>query len=155
MWASGLGQWGQLGLADNWVRHGFECIPRESFQGERVAVAAAGTAFSVAVTEGGLVYQWGVDFGTQPFARQPLLIPSSRFVSVPFEVRVGKHDDHVLAFAMAMHVRLGQDSPVHVLAGEEGLVRLIAWLLKCRMFVPGDPAEYEGYLRLMGERFEF
>jgi len=155
MWASGLGQWGQLGFEDKWGRHEFSRIPRESFNGERVAVAAAGTAFSVAVTEAGRVYQWGVDFGTHPLARQPLLIPSSRFVSVAFAVRPGKHDDHVLAFVMAMHARLGQDSPVHVLVGKEELVRLISGLFESRMVVPGDPTEYEGYLRLMGERFEF
>ena len=42
-----------------------------------------------------------------------------------------------------------------MLVGKEELVRLIAGLFKSRMVVPGDPAEYEGYLRLMGEGFEF
>lgn len=155
MWASGLGDSGQLGLEDKWGRSQFFRIPRESFHGERVVVAAAGTAFSVAVTESGRLYQWGVDFGTQPLAEKPLVIPTPRFDSVAFQVRTGKYDDHVLAFAMAMHARLGQDSPAYVLAGEKGLVKMIAELFKRGMVVPGDPAEYQGYLHLMGECFEF
>lgn len=155
MWASGLGDSGQLGLEDKWGRSQFFRIPRESFHGERVVVAAAGTAFSVAVTESGRLYQWGVDFGTQPLAEKPLVIPTPRFDSVAFQVQTGKYDDHVLAFAMAMHARLGQDSPAYVLAGEKGLVKMIAELFKRDMVVPGDPAEYQGYLHLMGECFEF
>jgi alpha-tubulin suppressor-like RCC1 family protein len=155
MWASGLGDSGQLGLEDKWGRREFFRIPRESFHGERVVVAAAGTAFAVAVTESGRLYQWGVDFGTQPLAEKPLVIPTPRFDGVTFQVRTGEYDDHVLAFAMAVHARLGQDSPVYVLAGEKGLVKIIAELFKRRMVVPGDLAEYQGYLHLMGERFEF
>ena len=63
--ASGLGDSGQLGLEDNWSGM-LECIPRRAFKASG-SLCRAGTAFSVAVTEGGRVYQWGVDFGTQPF----------------------------------------------------------------------------------------
>ena len=80
-------------------------------------------------------------------------MPSSRFVSVAFEVRVGKHDDRVLAFVMAMHARL-IDSPVHVLA-EGGAGQAHRRALQIPHGGSWDPAEYEGYLRLMGEGFEF
>ena len=52
-----MGQWaGSVGAAGPCGQLGQAWHSRESFQGERVAVAAAGTAFSVAVTEGGQVY---------------------------------------------------------------------------------------------------
>ena len=55
--------------------------------------------------------------------------------------------EHAVAFAMGTHGRLGAASPVRCLAGEVGLLRMIAgW---CRRWVGGAAGREEGVVRLL------
>ena len=56
--------------------------------------------------------------------------------------------EHAVAFAMGTHGRLGAASPVRCLAGEEGLLRMIAG--RCRRWVSGAAGREEGVVRLLG-----
>ena len=56
--------------------------------------------------------------------------------------------EHALAFAMGTHGRLGAASPVRCLAGEVGLLQMIA--ARCRRWVGGAAGREEGVVRLLG-----
>ena len=58
--------------------------------------------------------------------------------------------EHALAFAMGTHGRLGAASPVRCLAGEEGLLRMIAGWCRRWRWVGGAAGREEGVVRLLG-----
>tara|TARA_B100001142_G_scaffold32330_1_gene28682 strand:+ start:37716 stop:39026 length:1311 start_codon:yes stop_codon:yes gene_type:complete len=151
MWAAGRGQHGQLGLGDTRARREFERIPPGAWNGERVVAAAAGPSFSVAMTDLGHVFQWGMDFGTDPMLHESRLLPQRRFSNVRFGSSTSKYEGHMLAFSAGMHVRLGVFSPLQMLAGEESLARIIGSFFRRQTMFPWTTLKYEGLLRLMGE----
>ena len=62
--------------------------------------------------------------------------------------RRGLPAEHALAFAMGTHRRLGAASPVRCMAGEVGLLQMIA--ARCRRWVGGAAGREEGVVRLLG-----
>ena len=70
------------------------------------------------------------------------------------DVRIGRcralPAEHALAFAMGTHWRLGAASPVRCLAGEVGLLRMIAGWCRRWRWVSGAAGREEGVMRLLG-----
>ena len=58
--------------------------------------------------------------------------------------------EHAVAFAMGTHGRLGAASPVRCLAGEVGLLRMIAGWCRRWRWVSGAAGREEGVVRLVG-----
>ena len=58
--------------------------------------------------------------------------------------------EHAVAFAMGTHGRLGAVSPVRCLAGEVGLLRMIAGWCRRWRWVGGAAGREEGVVRLLG-----
>ena len=58
--------------------------------------------------------------------------------------------EHAVAFAMGTHGRLGAASPVRCLAGEVGLLRMIAGWCRRWRWVSGAAGREEGVVRLLG-----
>ena len=160
LWSWGAGTYGRLGLGDE--RH--QCLPvrvgSHHFSGQRISMVAAGDAHSVALTELGALYTWGMgrlearhvsslhdpddsDFeeasdegGEDSDESEDARIPSGlghadlQHKLVPTHVdpqhvahaRLGRCRNlppaHALAFAMATHPRLGQDSVFAEMLGD-------------------------------------
>tara|TARA_X000000368_G_scaffold390284_1_gene353361 strand:- start:2015 stop:2320 length:306 start_codon:yes stop_codon:yes gene_type:complete len=57
-----------------------------------------------------------------------------------------------MAFVLGTHERLGVDSPVHMLAGEPGLLEMIVEVWRYKVARLGVPEECWGLRRLLGFR---
>ena len=84
----------------------------------------------MAVTEDGALWTWG-DGGSGRLGHSnmtSLLVPTEVAMAGLGGGRIGlcRGAEHALAFAMSTHGRLGAASPVQCLAGEVGLLRMIA-----------------------------
>ena len=157
LWACGTNYFGALGLPDNRDRLSFLRVGAGVFGGKRIVGAAAGFGHSVAVTEDGGLWTWGGygesgqlghndDYGR----RLPTLVAGAALGGE----RVGRcralPAEHALAFAMGTHQRLGAASPVKCLAGEVGLLRMIAGWCRRWRWVSGAAGKEEGVVRLLG-----
>ena len=154
LWACGWGGKGRLGLNDVAPRHVFERVGAGAFGGARVVAAAAGDDHSAAVTEDGALWTWG-NGGNGQLGHDDVWnrwVPTRVAVAEWYDTRIGRCrpllTPHALAFAMSAHARLGAASPLATLAGESGLLTMIAsaanrWI--------GDVAgKSEGLIRLLG-----
>ena len=115
LWACGFGVNGKLGLNDTEDRHVFERVGAEAFGGARVVAAAAGDNHSAAVTEDGALWTWGCGHGGRlgHGDEENRLVPM-RATLAPFDtMRVGRFhltEEHIRAFYMSQHRRLGANS---------------------------------------------
>ena len=162
LWACGLGRSGRLGLNDTSSRHVFARVGAGTFGGARVVAAAAGFAHSAAVTEDGALWTWGIDddwqlgHGRNRGCRLvPTLVPGTGLGGARIGRCRGLPAEHVLAFAMGTHGRLGAGAHAHcsALAGEPGLVAMIAGLCCGRLRWPARGERGcagEGVVRLLG-----
>ena len=106
------------------------------------------------MTEDGALWTWGLgNFGQLGHGDdQRRLVPTEVLGAGLRGGRIGRCRDrlpaeHAVAFAMGTHGRLGAASPVRCLAGEVGLLRMIAgW---CRRWVGGAAGREEGVVRLL------
>ena len=85
---------------------------------------------------------WGVAMGMATLKMATLTGRIGRCRGLPAE--------HALAFAMGTHRRLGAASPVRCLAGEVGLLRMIAGWCRRWMWVSRAAGREEGVVRLLG-----
>jgi len=115
LWACGRNWFGQLGLDDRNDRNVFERVGMEEFGGARVVVAAAGSYHSAAVMEDGALWTWGNNNdGQLGHDNVPIRMVPMRVTLAPFDtMRVGKFhltEEHIRAFYMSQHRRLGANS---------------------------------------------
>ena len=156
LWACGQGRYGQLGLNDEADRHVFARVGAGAFGGARVVAAAAGDFHSAAVTEDGALWTWGDgDAGMLGHGdEERRLLPTEVAMAGLEGGRIGRCRgllaEHALAFAMGTHRRLGAASPVRCLAGEVGLLRMIAGGCRRWRWVSGAAGREEGVVRLLG-----
>ena len=138
LWACGRGHQGQLGLGDDEDRSEFSQVPVGERDMAMVVTAAAAGFRSMCITDNGALYAWGAGicefhprFGgrhhTAPARLGPSHIDSGCLAGVRlgFGRRIPK--EHVLAFAMGTHGRLGAAIDTHCscLAKEHGLLQMI------------------------------
>jgi alpha-tubulin suppressor-like RCC1 family protein len=158
LWAFGNGRYGQLGIGDRpessfKIRLGGST--GAAFGGARVVAAAAGIYHSAAVTEDGALWTWGDSYraplGHGDWGRQRL-VPTRVTSATLQNTRIGRCHPlptaHALAFAMGTHGRLGASSPVRTLAGECGLLVMIA--SAANRWIGGAAGESEALIRLLG-----
>jgi len=154
LWACGCGCDGRLGLNDVADRHVFERVGRAAFGGARVVAAAAGSRHSTALTENGALWTWGRGnegrLGHGDLENR--LVPTRVAAASLNHRKIGRcrllPEDHVLAFTMGTHDRLGEASPVETMAGKPELVSMIA--RAGNRWVGGKAGESEGLIRLLG-----
>lgn len=157
LWTCGNGSFARLGLNDVADRLAFERVGGTTgvaFGGARVMAAAAGWSNSAAVTEDGALWTWGrgrngqLGHGDEEYRLVPTRVPAASLQ----DTRIGRcrplPTDHALALAMGTHGRLGAASPVRALAGEPGLLTMIA--SAASHWVSGVAGESEGLIRLLG-----
>jgi alpha-tubulin suppressor-like RCC1 family protein len=152
LWASGCGYDGILGLNDGQARRVFEQVG--GFGGARVVSAAAEYEHSVAVTEDGALWTWGegkrgrLGHGDE----EDRWVPTRVAADSLRDTRIGRCHPlptaHALAFSMGTHGRLGAASPLATLAGEPGLLTMIA--SAANRWIGGAAGECEGLFRLLG-----
>tara|TARA_Y100000389_G_scaffold127639_1_gene124947 strand:+ start:898 stop:2085 length:1188 start_codon:yes stop_codon:yes gene_type:complete len=156
LWACGFGRYGQLGLNDRPnFRHAFERVEAGAFGGARVVAAAAGDTHSAAVTEDGALWTWGLgNYGQLGHGDEGgRLVPtkvSGAGLRGGWIGRIGRCQvprvEHVLAFAMSTHRRVGQDA-----ASKNMLPELIEMIFGNRHRVCGlDKDQYRAVLTLIG-----
>ena len=156
LWACGRGGCGRLGLNDRAYRHAFERVGAGAFGGARVVAAAAGGHHSAAVTEDGALWTWGhgddgrLGHGDEQRRMVPTLVPGAGLGGGRIGRCRGLPAEHAVAFAMGTHGRLGAASPVRCLAGEVGLLRMIAGWCRRWRWVGGAAGREEGVVRLLG-----
>ena len=156
LWACGRGEDGQLGLDDGANRLRFERVGAGAFGGARIVAVAAGGNHSAAVTEDGTLWTWGygghgsLGHGDKEYRLVPTAVGGAGLGGG----RIGRcrelPAEHALAFAMGTHRRLGAASPVRCLAGEVGLLRMIAGWCRRWMWVSRAAGREEGVVRLLG-----
>ena len=154
LWVCGGGDYGQLGLNNKADRHSFERVGAEAFGGARVVAAAAGEENSAAVTEDGALWTWGNGaygrLGHNDLKHR--WVPTRVAAASLHGTRIGRcrplPTTHALAFAMGTHGRLGAASPLAALAGEPGLLTMIA--SAANRWVGGVAGKSEGLVRLLG-----
>jgi alpha-tubulin suppressor-like RCC1 family protein len=149
LWACGSGYAGQLGLSDLASRHAFERLG-----GTTVVAAAAGYEHSAAVTEDGALWTWGRG-GMGQLGHgdvETRLAPTRVAADSLRDTRIGRcrplPTTHALAFSMGTHGRLGAASPLAALAGEPGLLTMIA--RAANRWIGGAAGESEALVRLLG-----
>jgi alpha-tubulin suppressor-like RCC1 family protein len=157
LWACGAGEDGQLGLNNEENRLVFERVGGNTgvaFGAARVVAAAAGGDHSAVVTGDGALWTWGSggDGRLGHGDGECRLVPTEVSRSALDDKRIKRcrplSDAHKLAMAMGTHDILGARSPLMVVAGEVGLVAMIAQMNdKC---VSGVAGECEGLVRLLG-----
>ena len=151
LWACGEGRDGQLGLNDRLARYTFE---RVGATGTRFVAAAAGYSHSAAVTEDGALWTWGRgDDGELGHGDTENRLVPTKVVAAGLEgKRIGRcrllPTTHALALVLGTHGRLNAASPVRTLAGEPGLLTMIA--SAANRWVGGAAGECEGLVRLLG-----
>ena len=172
-WTWGNGTFGELGLGSNVVDNALDVavplrVPWQFFAGARVATVSGGHCHSAAVTEGGALYTWGrgevaayarsqVPGGLGHADLRDRLEPTLVSQCLLGGARVGRWhglaEEHILAFAMGTHARLGagaggsagEDKPCPYLMLQEELVQRV--VEACRW----DAAKAgEGVARLVG-----
>ena len=154
LWVCGSGHYGQLGLNGKETWHVFQRVGASAFGGARVVAAAAGKIHSVAVTEAGALWTWGHgSFGRLGHGDDERRLVPNRVAAASLNNRkIGRcrslPEDHVLAFTMGTHDRLGEASPVETMAGKPELVSMIA--RAGDRWVGGKAGESEGLIRLLG-----
>ncbi|MBE36334.1 MAG: hypothetical protein CMI16_12400 [Opitutaceae bacterium] len=157
LWACGDGRYGQHGLEDMTSRYEFERVGGSTgaaFDGAKVVAGAAGNFHSAVVTEDGALWTWGKNrFGQLSHGdREYRLVPSKVVAANLGNGRIGRcrplPTAHALAFSMGTHGRLGAASPLAALAGESGLLVMIA--SAANRWVGGAAGECEGLVRLLG-----
>ena len=154
LWACGLGSSGQLGLSDRESRWMFVRVDVARFDGARVVTAAVGVSHSAAVTEGGALWSWGgacsgiLGHNDEVQRPEPTLVAASGLGALRFGRCRELPVECALAFAMGTHDRLGSHSPLQWIAGEEGLLSIIAGL--SRAWPVGPAGRVEGVVRLCG-----
>ena len=127
-----------------------------AFDGARVMAAAAGLDHSAAVTEDGALWSWGhgryarLGHGDEEDRLVPTVVLGAGLGGGQIGRCRGLPAEHALAFAMGTHGRLGAASPVRCLAGEVGLLRMIAGWCRRWRWVIGAAAREEGLVRLLG-----
>ena len=143
-------------MFDRAARQSFERMVAGAFGGARVVAAAAGWHHSSAVTEDGALWTWGDGYYGQlgHGDAQRCLVPTVGAAAGLGGGRIGRcrglPAEHAVAFAMGTHGRLGAASPVRCLAGEVGLLRMIAGWCRRWRWVSGAAGREEGVVRLLG-----
>ena len=135
-----------------------ELLPRRIglLGGFRVVAAAAGHSHTAAVTEDGALWTWGdggagmLGHGDEENRLVPTLVSKAGLGGGRIGRCRGLPAEHALAFAMGTHGRLGAVSPVRCLAGEVGLLRMIAGWCRRWKWVSGAAGREEGVVRLVG-----
>ena len=156
LWACGDGGDGQLGLNDKGNRRRFQRVGAGAFGGARVVAAAAGGEHSAAVTEDGALWTWGcgehgrLGHGDEDNRLLLTLVSGAGLGGGRIGRCRGLPAEHALVFAMGTHGRLGGASPVRCLAGEVGLLRMIAGWCRRWRWVGGAAGREEGVVRLLG-----
>jgi alpha-tubulin suppressor-like RCC1 family protein len=154
LWACGSGEFGQLGLNDTENNYVFRQVGVAAFGGARVVTAAAGCGHSVAVTEDGALWTWGCSGSGQlgHGDAETRLVPTRVAADSLRDTRIGRcrplPTAHALAFSMGTHGRLGAASPLAPLAGEPGLLTMIARV--ANRWIGGAAGESEALVRLLG-----
>jgi hypothetical protein len=146
LWACGSGYDRQLGLNDEAARHAFERVGTEAFGGARVVTTAAGWQHSVAVTEDGTLWIWGL-------RNRDRLGPTKVPKTGPGQTLVGRwhaiSEEMTLALAMSQHMRLGAQSEARMLSPE-----ILDFILKMSGNFPViDPVKFHGLFMLMGGQY--
>ena len=154
LWACGRGCKGQLGLNDTKNKYVFRQVGVAAFGGAKVVTAAAGYGHSVAVTEDGALWTWGDGRSGQLGHGdvETRLVPTRVAAGSLHGTRIGRcrplPTAHALAFSMGTHGRLGAASPLAALAGEPGLLTMIA--SAANLWIGGAAGESEALVRLLG-----
>jgi len=157
LWACGDGRYRQHGLEDMTSRYEFERVGGSTgaaFGGARVVAGAAGDYHSAVMTEDGALWTWGKNSGGQLGHSdvETRLVPTKVVAANLGNGRIGRYRPlptaHALAFSMGTHGRLGAGSPLAPLAGEPGLLTMIARATK--RWIGGAAGECEGLVRLLG-----
>ena len=160
LWACGRGCKGQLGLNDTKNKYVFRQVGVAAFGGAKVVTAAAGykpplnPGHSVAVTEDGALWTWGDSRSGQLGHGdvETRLVPTRVAAASLHGTRIGRcrplPTTHALAFSMGTHGRLGAASPLAALAGEPGLLTMIA--SAANRWIGGAAGESEALVRLLG-----
>jgi alpha-tubulin suppressor-like RCC1 family protein len=154
LWACGDWEFGQLGLNDTGNNYVFRQVGVAAFGGARVVTAAAGYGHSVAVTEDGALWTWGDSRSGQLGHGdvETRLAPTRVAADSLRDTRIGRcrplPTTHALAFSMGTHGRLGAASPLAALAGEPGLLTMIA--RAANLWIGGAAGECESLVRLVG-----
>jgi hypothetical protein len=154
LWACGDWEFGQLGLNDTGNNYVFRQVGVAAFGGARVVTAAAGYGHSVAVTEDGALWTWGDSRSGQLGHGdvETRLAPTRVAADSLRDTRIGRcrplPTTHALAFSMGTHGRLGAASPLAALAGEPGLLTMIA--RAANRWIGGAAGECESLVRLVG-----
>jgi hypothetical protein len=108
----------------------------------------------MAVTEDGALWTWGRggDGRLGHGDEGDCLVPTRVAAGSLRDTRIGRcrplPTTHALAFSMGTHGRLGAGSPLAPLAGEPGLLTMIARATK--RWIGGAAGECEGLVRLLG-----
>ena len=155
LWACGNVGYGLLRRRNSVTWSVFEQVGDSmAFDGAKVVAAAAGSYHSAVLTEDGALWTWFRDrnrlFGNG--GTEHRLVPT-RVNLGPLPInRVGRcrplPTDHAVALAMGTHGRLGAASAVRTLAGEPGLLTMIA--SAASHWVSGVAGKSEGLVRLLG-----
>jgi len=115
LWACGRGLYGELGLNDRRNRLRFERVGAGAFGMARVVTAAADRKHSVALTDDGALWTWGSgDLGQLGHGDVENRFVPMQVTTAPFDtMRVGQFhltEEHIRAFYMSQHRRLGANS---------------------------------------------
>lgn len=164
LWSWGHGDDGRLGHGDLKARLVPEPVEPQRFNCARVAAVACGARHSAAVTKDGALFTWGRGYtwGRGDVVQVPnglghddlegKLVPTLVAPHHLLGARVGRccplPQEHAVAIAMGTHGRLGSGSAIALLAGEPGLVQMVADV--CRWRPKGDAGGMDGVVRLMG-----
>lgn len=153
LWATGRAATCYLAAFGTQDRHRFVAVGGGG--GTRFVMADSCYMHSVAATDEGAVWSFGRNRSGQlghndTGARRALTRVDLREAGRP---RIGRYwylpVEHVLAFVLGTHSRLGAASPVRRLAGESGLLVMIANFGRARVAGLED-ATCEGLVRLLG-----
>ena len=135
---------------DAWVVRPARIAPAR-FGGARIVHVAAGEGFSAAVTDEGVLYVWGVG----ALCGGVLRVPRPVAASLPLGSRIGRGfglpRQHVTAFCMGAHARLGggpppcafRDAPANALESVVQVAEQLTGVYRCMG---------EGQLRLLAVR---